>query len=200
MLSVRNLKRLSIGPIDLDVEGGEIVALTGPSGVGKSMLLRAISDLDPNTGTLSLDGQDRDAMSAPQWRKHVMYVPAHTGWWAETVEPHFIGLDRTRVKDTLHGLNLESTALGWQVANLSTGERQRLALARALAHDPKILLLDEPTSGLDGDNAGRVETLVRAAATAGSGVVFVTHDTVQANRLSTRRVYFHDAQLHEVPQ
>lgn len=198
MLSVRNLKRLSIGPIDLDVAGGEIIALTGPSGAGKSLLLRAIADLDPNEGDLSLLGNDRDTMYAPAWRKQVMYVPAHTGWWADTVEPHFAGLERARVKDTLHCLDLESTALGWQVANLSTGERQRLALARALAHTPQILLLDEPTSGLDSDNAARVEKLITDIAQDGAGIVFVTHDAAQAERLGTRRLYFYDGGLHEV--
>jgi len=197
MLNVRNLNRLNIGPIDLDVAGGEIIALTGPSGAGKSLLLRAIADLDPNEGELSLLGQNRDAMDAPDWRKQVMYVPAHTGWWADTVEPHFAGLERAQVKETLHHLSLETTALGWQVANLSTGERQRLALARALAHAPKILLLDEPTSGLDADNAVRAEKLIAEIAKKGTGVVFVTHDAVQAERLGTRRLYFYDGQLHE---
>ncbi|HEY9081653.1 MAG TPA: ABC transporter ATP-binding protein [Magnetovibrio sp.] len=197
MLSVRNLKRLSIGPIDLDVAGGEIIALTGPSGAGKSLLLRAIADLDPNEGQLSLSGEDRNAISAPAWRKQVMYVPAHTGWWADTVEPHFADLSRAHVKNTLQRLGLESTALNWQVANLSTGERQRLALARAMAHEPKILLLDEPTSGLDSENAARAEKLISEIAKSGTGIVFVTHDVAQAERLGTRRLYFYNGGLHE---
>ncbi|OEJ69357.1 hypothetical protein BEN30_03620 [Magnetovibrio blakemorei] len=197
MLSVRNLKRLSIGPVDLDVAAHDIVALCGPSGVGKSLLLRAIADLDPNEGTLSLLGESRESMSAPDWRRQVMYVPAHTGWWADTVEPHFAGLSLALVKDTLHRLGLESTALGWQVSNLSTGERQRLALARALAYAPKVLLLDEPTSGLDADNATRVEKLVGEVAAGGVAVLFVTHDMAQAKRLSTRRLDMTSGQLVE---
>lgn len=197
MLSVRNLKRLSIGPVDLDVAAHDIVALCGPSGVGKSLLLRAIADLDPNEGTLSLLGESRESMSAPVWRRQVMYVPAHTGWWADTVEPHFAGLSLALVKDTLHRLGLESTALGWQVSNLSTGERQRLALARALAYAPKVLLLDEPTSGLDADNAARVEKLVGEMAAGGVAVLFVTHDMAQAKRLGTRRLDMISGQVVE---
>jgi len=197
MLSVHHLKRLSIGPIDLDVAGGDIIALTGPSGAGKSLLLRAMADLDPNQGELSLNGKSREAMPAPDWRKQVMYVPAHTGWWADTVEPHFEGLSRGAVKDTLHRLGLESTALGWQVANLSTGERQRLALARALAHTPKVLLLDEPTSGLDTDNAERVEKLIVSSAENGVAIIMVTHDTAQAERLGTRHLRLENGVLRE---
>jgi phosphate-transporting ATPase len=198
MLSIRNLKRLSIGPIDLDVSPHDIIALRGPSGVGKSLLLRAIADLDPNEGTLSLLGQGRETMSGPAWRRQVMYVPAHTGWWADTVEPHFSGLSLKLVTETLHRLGLESTALGWQVSNLSTGERQRLALARALACEPKVLLLDEPTSGLDADNAGRVEKLIVDLARQGTAIVLVTHDAAQGARLGTRHLHMESGTLREM--
>jgi len=199
-LSVRNLKRLSLGPIDLDVVGGDIVALTGPSGTGKSLLLRAIADLDPNEGDLSLKDQKRETMTGPQWRKQVMYVPAHSGWWADLVEPHFEGANRSLVIDTLHRLDLESTALGWPVANLSTGERQRLSFARAVVHSPKILMLDEPTSGLDTDNGARMEKLISGYAQDGMGILFVTHDATQAKRLGTRQLTLKDGQLTEHPQ
>lgn len=198
MLNVRNLQRLSLGPLDFDVGAGEVVALTGPSGVGKSMLLRAIADLDPHEGTATLAGEDRAAMPAPDWRKRVMYVPAHSGWWEDLVEPHFAGATKGHVIETLHSLNLESTALGWQVANLSTGERQRLSLARAIVQGPQILMLDEPTSGLDAYNAARAETLITSYAAGGAGVVFVTHDASQAARLGTRQVQLQDGQLTEV--
>ncbi len=198
MLCVRQLKRLSLGPIDLDLQAGDIAALTGPSGAGKSLLLRAIADLDPNDGKLTLHNQARTDMDAPAWRKRVMYVPAHAGWWADTVEPHFEGLSRSTVKDTLHQVGLESTALGWQVQNLSTGERQRLALVRAVAHKPDVLLLDEPTSGLDPDNVARAEKLITACAADGLGIVFVTHDLDQAERLGNRHLNLTDGRLAEV--
>lgn len=195
MLSVRNLKRLALGPIDLDVAPGEIVAMVGPSGTGKSLLLRAIADLDPNEGDVSLNGDSRDDMPAPEWRKRVMYVPAHPGWWADLVEPHFEGAGRERTKELLQRLGLESTALGWQVANLSTGERQRISLARALAREPKVMLLDEPTSGLDADNMERAEKLIRRSAEDGIAVVFVTHDAAQAERLGQRVMKLENGRL-----
>lgn len=198
MLNVRQLKRLSIGPIDLELKPGSITALVGPSGAGKSLLLRAIADLDPNDGEASVDGTCRSTLLAPDWRRQVMYVPAHSGWWADLVEPHFEGTSRARVVELLHQLGLESTALTWQVANLSTGERQRLSLARALAHDPKVLLLDEPTSGLDAENAERVEALMRKHANAGKSILFVTHDAPQAARLGDRVLRLESGQLIEV--
>lgn len=198
MLNVRQLKRLSIGPIDLELQPGSITALVGPSGAGKSLLLRAIADLDPNDGEASVDGICRSTLLAPDWRRQVMYVPAHSGWWADLVEPHFEGTSRSRVVELLHQLGLESTALTWQVANLSTGERQRLSLARALAHDPKVLLLDEPTSGLDAENAERVEALMHKHANAGKSILFVTHDAPQAARLGDRVLRLEGGKLVEV--
>ncbi|MFC1673777.1 ATP-binding cassette domain-containing protein [Pseudomonadota bacterium] len=198
MLSVRNLKRLGIGPLDLDVAPGERLALSGPSGAGKSLLLRAIADLDPNEGVFSLGDVNRAAMTAPEWRKQVMYVPAHAGWWADRVEPHFAGAARDTVKGLLHSLDLETTCLGWEVPHLSTGERQRIALARALALGPKMVLLDEPTSGLDADNVARAEALITKTSDDGAGVIFITHDEAQAKRLGTRRVKLEMGQLTEV--
>ncbi len=186
MLNIIGLERLSIGPIDLRLKAGEIVALSGPSGTGKSLMLRAIADLDMAKGEFYLAGEERRSMSAPLWRRQVMYVPAHSGWWEDTVEPHFQNAQRTRVIDILHHLGLESTALGWRVANLSTGERQRLALARAVALSPKVLLLDEPTSSLDAKNVQRVESLLQAQARAGVAILLITHDTTQAARLAQR--------------
>ncbi|RMD61177.1 MAG: ATP-binding cassette domain-containing protein, partial [Alphaproteobacteria bacterium] len=83
MLAIRNLSRPGLAPVDLDVDDGEAVAVLGPSGAGKSLFLRAIADLDPNQGTVSLDGRTRDSMPAPRWRRLVTYLPAEPGWWGE---------------------------------------------------------------------------------------------------------------------
>lgn len=195
MLNVLGLKRLNIGPLDLSLGAGEIVALSGPSGAGKSLLLRAIADLDLAEGEFYLDGKNRCTMSAPTWRRQVMYVSAHSGWWDDLVEPHFQNATRRCVIDILHSLGLESTALGWPVTNLSTGERQRLSLARAVALAPKVLLLDEPTSSLDALNVQRAETLIQTQANDGVAVLLITHDTAQAARLAQRTLVLDGGQI-----
>jgi len=92
MLTVRALKRLHIS-VSFDLRDGECVALQGPSGVGKTLLLRSIADLDPNEGIIKLDGKLREAMPAPVWRTRVTYVAAEPGWWSDTVREHFLAWD-----------------------------------------------------------------------------------------------------------
>ena len=183
MLSLKTLQTRLIGPIDLDLAPATCVAVSGPSGAGKSLFLRAIVDLDENSGTISLNGRNRAAMTAPQWRRKVAYVPAESGWWAETVQEHFE--ETPDLGDLLAAVGL-AEALSWEIARLSTGERQRLALARALQTDPDVLLLDEPTSALDPSSVDRVETLLRARLEAGCALLLVTHDPDQPTRLGAR--------------
>ncbi len=89
MLEVRALSRPGLAPVDLDLATGEALALLGPSGSGKTLLLRAIADLDPNQGRVGLDGEDREAVPAPTWRRRVTYLSAEPGWWAERAGEHF---------------------------------------------------------------------------------------------------------------
>ena len=196
MLTVRRLVRPGLKPSDLDLAAGECVGLSGPSGAGKSLLLRAIADLDVNHGDLALEGTARDAMPAPLWRRLVAYVPAESGWWAETVGGHFDGADPAPL---FSALGLADAVLAWQVARLSTGERQRLALARALLRTPKVLLLDEPTSGLDPQAAERVEAELKRRLDAGNAILVVTHDPAQAERLAGRRLRMEDGRLQADP-
>lgn len=178
------MSRPGLGPLDLRVAAGECVAVAGPSGAGKSMLLRAIADLDPGDGAVSLDGAARESMAAPAWRRIVAYVATEPGWWAETVREHFA--DWARALPLVTRLGLPEACAGWPVTRLSTGERQRLGLARTLANRPRMLLLDEPTSGLDDAASAAVETLVAEFRAGGGGVLWVTHDTAQAARVASR--------------
>lgn len=195
MLRVANLSTDLIGPISLDLGPGNCVGVQGASGSGKSLLLRAIADLDPNRGEVRLDGQEREDIQAPDWRRRVALVPAESGWWAETVGAHFAAApDPAPWLDAL-GL---ADPLGWEVARLSTGERQRLALARALQSGPDVLLLDEPTAALDAAATSAVEALIAAQMQAGVAVLVVTHDPAQAARLCHRRYLMEQGRLEAV--
>ena len=179
-------------PLDLHVAAGECIALRGPSGSGKSRLLRAIADLDPAEGSVSLGEEAREAMPAPQWRRRVGLLGAESQWWHDRVGDHFPAVDEER----LSRLGFEPEVLQWEVSRLSSGEKQRLALARLLANEPEALLLDEPTANLDADNGARVEALVehyreaRAAA-----VLWVGHDPAQLTRVAQRRFRIEERRL-----
>jgi len=195
LLTIRQLTRQGLAPVDLDVADGECIALSGPSGAGKTIMLRAIADLDPNRGTVSLDGAGRESMPAPQWRRQVCYMAAEPGWWAETPGAHFP--DRAAAAALLPDLNLTPEMLDAPLARLSTGERQRLALARVLLLAPRVMLLDEPTSGLDPEATARIEDILKAQMKRGTAIVLVTHAREQATRMARRRFTIHDGKVTE---
>lgn len=184
VLTIERIETPLIGPVDLVLKSRECTSISGPSGAGKSLLLRAIVDLDKNTGEVVLNGVPRGSYSAPDWRKRVAYVPAESGWWSDLVKDHFTETDD--LPGLLQAVGLEG-ALSWEVGRLSTGERQRLAIVRALQLDPEVLLLDEPTSALDPPSVERVETLLRERMGAGIALLLVTHDPDQPERLGARR-------------
>ena len=179
-------------PIDLELAPGQCLALSGPSGSGKSLLLRAIADLDRHNGGLSLNGQDHRQMSGPEWRRRVALLPAETHWWAERVGEHFSDVDT----ELLRELGFEADALEWEVSRLSSGERQRLGLARLLAGEPEFLLLDEPSANLDSANTERLEACVAAyRERRPAGVLWVSHDPEQRRRVASRGLLIDDGKL-----
>lgn len=183
MLTVSGLKRLHIS-VSFDLQDGECVALQGPSGVGKTLLLRSIADLDPNEGTVKLDGTLREAMPAPAWRKQVTYVAAEPGWWCDTVQEHFTGWDDAL--PLVRRFGLPDDCGPWLIQRLSSGEKQRLGLVRALMLRSRVLLLDEPTSALDSASAAAVESLIAERIASGTSVIWSTHDNAQARRVGSR--------------
>ena len=182
MLQVDGLTRLALGPFDFEVADGACLAFTGPSGAGKSLLLRAIADLDVNEGRVKTGALDRAAVSGPEWRRAVALLPAESGWWGAEVAEHFV--DAGAIGDLLEQVGLDREAINWQVARLSTGERHRLALVRALEQGPEVLLLDEPTTMLDAAATTLVEDLLRARMAQGLSIVMVTHDAEQPGRIA----------------
>ena len=194
MLRIINLETGLFGPVSLDVPTGSCTALTGASGAGKTLLLRAIVDLDPNTGDVVADGNSRRAMSARAWREIVAYVPAESGWWSDHVSDHFPADVETETLLAAVGM---TGSLAWEVARLSTGERQRLAIARALIRHPKLLLLDEPTASLDEDTTQRVEALIQQCCRSNLTVLMVTHDHRQARRLARQTLILANGKIRE---
>jgi ABC-type iron transport system FetAB ATPase subunit len=190
-----------LAPVDLGIEAGELAFVYGPSGAGKSLLLRAIADLDPNDGEAYVNGTARRALRPTQWRRQVGLLPAESGWWAETVGEHFPAASAAPptagpAAELLQQLGFGPDALDWTIARLSTGERQRLALARLLAHGPEVLLLDEATANLDPGNCRLVEEAVDAYRDRHrAAVLWVSHDADQRRRLGGRAFVIEDGRL-----
>jgi ABC-type multidrug transport system ATPase subunit len=177
---------LQNGPYSFSVGAGQCVGLSGQSGIGKSQLLKAIVDLIPHLGEVYLDGIACTGIPAPQWRKQVALVPAESYWWYDTVEQHFPDLRHPFLScGWLEQLGFPPEVISWQISRLSTGERQRLALLRALVNEPRVLLLDEPTSGLDPLYTTRFEEILfEYQQSRGSAFIWVTHDREQLHRVA----------------
>ncbi len=178
-LEIVNLGVHTLKNIHLTVEPGQCVGLTGPSGCGKSLLLRALADLDPHEGQMSLEGMAADRFQAPQWRRLVGLLPAESSWWHDTVGAHFDAVPDAWLRE----LGFDTSVMEWKISRLSSGERQRLALLRLLAGQPKVLLLDEPTANLDRLNIQSVEALLgRYRRSRALMIIWVSHDLEQLQR------------------
>jgi ABC-type iron transport system FetAB ATPase subunit len=189
------LRSVVLKDCHLAVSAGEIVTLRGASGSGKTLLLRAIADLDPHLGEVWLDGLERSTMTGPEWRRRVRFVAAESAWWADRVGEHFRSPDEAAVMAI--DVGLPGDCMNWQVARLSTGEKQRLGVLRALEDSPQVLLLDEPTAALDEAAERAVEALVKRLRNDGVAIVTVTHDDRQADRLADRRYVIENGMLRE---
>jgi ABC-type lipoprotein export system ATPase subunit len=190
----------ALSSVSLELNGGRLHAVTGPSGSGKTTLLHLLAGLElPDEGTIVVDGVDvtaldRTARSALR-REKIAYVAQQAG-----LVPHLSALENVELVLALRGLGgggpaafaaLESVGLGeratQRVVRLSQGERARVAIARAIAARPVLLLADEPTSRLDGANAISVAILLaRLARDTGAAVVCATHDPLVIEQADSR--------------
>jgi phosphate-transporting ATPase len=116
VLSIRSLLRLHLGPLELTLLAGKLVALSGSSGAGKIVFLRAIADLEPNDGSVELDGVKRSSIPAPQWRRKVSNLTTDSGWWATHVGTHFSDLDQA--PPLLKKFRLPDDILTWPIPRL----------------------------------------------------------------------------------
>lgn len=183
-----------LSQVDFEVAAGELSIIEGPSGGGKSTLLRALARLQPlAAGTLALDGVPSGEGPAAGWRAQVAYVPQAAVLFPGTVADNVragpllrgVSLDDAAVAQLLERVALPGSA-GRTASELSGGEKQRVALARALANAPRVLLCDEPTSALDPVSAQRILALLERCAADGAAVVLVTHAQLAAGLGGTR--------------
>lgn len=183
LLQINQLSRLMIGPLSLVVDEGDCLCIAGVSGSGKSLLLRAIADLDPHEGQVVLQGEAAATILPNVWRTRIGLLPPESSWWLPRVADHF----REGTPVPLDHIGLSAAIMGQPVARLSSGEKQRLALMRLLANRPQVLLLDEPTANLDRENTRRVEAVITEYRRAHkAAVIWVSHDPDQITRVANR--------------
>ncbi len=193
-LRVEQLQNFLLEKVTFTLAPGECVCISGQSGSGKTRLLRAVADMDPCEGEIWLDDVSRYHFSPPAWRRSVGLLPPESAWWGDMVGDHFSEPDDA----LLDTLGFPSTVMEWSVSRLSSGERQRLALARLLGNRPRVLLLDEPTANLDPANVTRVEELItKYRQTTAAAVIWVSHYPDQIMRLGGRRLHMESGHLRE---
>ncbi len=191
-LRLERLRAPGVDAPELHLADARCSAVHGPSGSGKTLLLRAIADLDDSRGEVWLDDIARSAIAGPDWRRRVMYLAAESHWWLPRVRDHATHWNAA----DLRALDFAPDVLDWDVQRLSSGERQRLALARALAHGPSALLLDEPTANLDQHNTRRVEQMLLGWREQHQGcILWVSHDPEQRTRVADRQLRIEQGRL-----
>lgn len=192
-----------IDGIDLTLERGPRTVIMGPNGAGKSLLLRLLHGLlAPDAGAVRWGGANPTAVV----RRRQALVAQQPVLLRRTVGANLRFVLRLRhcprterAARLARVLALAGLAelVDRPARTLSNGERQRLALARALILDPEVLLLDEPTVSLDPTSVGAIEELIEAAHARATKIILVTHDVGQARRLADEIVFLHHGRLVE---
>ena len=216
MLEIRNLKKqyeisCPLKDINVTINKGDIVSIIGPSGTGKSTLLRMINLLEkPTSGQIFLDGEE---ITAPGYkkekarRKMTMVFQSfnlfnHLSVIENLVEPQIDILKRSKQDAYRISLEaLEKVGLKKQYLNypnsLSGGQKQRVAIARAIVMEPEIILFDEPTSALDPIMVDEVQSIIKKLAQEGTTMMIVTHDMNFAEEISNRILYVDQGVIYE---
>jgi ABC-type lipoprotein export system ATPase subunit len=203
-------RRRVLDGADLAVEAGEVVAILGRSGSGKSTLLHLIGGLDrPEAGSIEVAGERVDGASEQRLsalrRRRVGYV-----FQFFHLLPELSGEANVLLAGRVRGAHPDATVRGAELidqlglrdvarslpSELSGGEQQRFAIARALVNDPAVLLADEPTGNLDAESGAEVLRLLRAGASEGRAVVMVTHESAAAE-IADRVLTLEDGRLRE---
>ncbi len=195
----------AVDHVSFEVHAGEIFGLLGPNGAGKTTTLRMLATvMKPTEGTAVLNGHD--VLAEPEAvRASIGFLSADMGLYhrlsAREVLTFFGELNgihgaalKTRVEEIFSLLNMDGFGDA-KIDGLSTGMRQRVAIARTLVHDPPILILDEPASGLDVPTAHVIEEFILKARDSGKAVILSTHVMEEAEYLCDRVAVVHDGRV-----
>jgi iron complex transport system ATP-binding protein len=176
-------------PTDLSMEGPELVCLIGPNGSGKTSLLHALARIGGATGEVRIDGISPDGLAPAKRRRLLSFLPASrdVAWPLTARDLVRLGSGHSEADEAMSGLDLMAFA-GRRVDRLSTGERSRVLIARALAPRPRLLLLDEPVANLDPLWQLRLMATLREAVGSGQGAIVAMHDLDLAARFADRLV------------
>jgi ABC-2 type transport system ATP-binding protein len=201
----KRFERPAVDVLDLSIEAGEFYTLLGPNGAGKTTTLRMVAGLlQPDSGAISVFGID--ALAEPVAAKQIMawlsdepmiydkltpyeYLEFIAGLWGVDAR-----LAETRARDLISWLGLEPHGHE-RCEAFSKGMRQKVALAGALVHEPKLIILDEPLTGLDAGSARQVKTVLRERVSAGATVIMTTHILEVAERMADRIGVIADGRL-----
>ena len=193
-----------INGVNIEIKQGECISIVGPSGGGKSTLLKLCSDLiSPSSGNIFYKGENYKSYNPIDLRKQISYCIQIPYLFGDTVYDNLIYPFKIRKKEVnnkmliefLLKFNLDETYLDKDIKSLSGGEKQRIALIRNLIFKPEILLLDEVTSALDKDNTKTVEEIVKKMNNDGTTVIWVTHDIKQSESIFDRKIIIEDGTI-----
>jgi putative ABC transport system ATP-binding protein len=181
-------------------ETGRVTAVVGPSGAGKTSLLRCLNRLEEATaGRVLLDGSDVRTIPPTDLRRRVGMIFQTPVLLERTVRDDLAygldGVDEPALRAALEASGLDPAFLERRSAALSVGQAQRVSIARALVREPEVLLMDEPTSALDKDASARIEDLIRSLTARNLAIVLVTHDLAQAQRVADHALLLVDGRF-----
>ena len=219
MIQIENLsksfqKNVVLANVDLNIEQGNVIGIIGPSGTGKSTLLRCINQLEiPESGTLTLDDHVIDL--SKKNRQDTLYIRRNTGM---VFQKFNLFEKKTALENVMEGLvtvkklnktdarklaleELERVGMtSWAnhyPKHLSGGQQQRVAIARALVMKPRLLLLDEPTSALDPELVGEVLEVIKKVASEGYTMLLVSHEMAFVQSISNRVIFLDKGHIVE---